>query len=135
MGPLIPVVLAFISGILISGWHAFAYPVNYIVFASSFLPLLFCYLRGVRFRPLMAVPPFIILGVIFMQPYSDPSLPPDHIVNLVREASSVDDLIGTQVEGRLLHAPEAAGDRTRLLVEAQSIIKKMAGLKSLARSS
>lgn len=123
MGPLIPVVLAFITGILISGWHAFAYPVNYILFASSFLPLLFCFLRGVRFRPLMAVPPFIMLGVIFMQPYSAPSLPQDHIINLVREASPVDDLIGTQVEGRLLQAPEAAGDRTRLIVEAQSIIR------------
>ena len=135
MGPLIPVVLAFISGILISGWHAFAYPVNYIVFASSFLPLLFCYLRGVRFRPLMAVPPFIILGVIFMQPYSDPSLQPDHIVDIVREASPVDGLIGTQVEGRLLQAPEAAGDRTRLLCRGAEHQEMMAGLKPLARSS
>ncbi len=123
MGPLVPVVLAFASGILISGWHVVASPVSYIVFASSFLPLVFCRLRRVRFSFLLAVPPFIALGMIFMQPYSNPSFPPAHIVNHVREMSPVDDQIGTQVDGMLLYAPEAAGDRTRLLIEAQSVLR------------
>lgn len=123
MAPLVPVVLAFVSGIFISGWNAFAYPVNYIAFAASFLPLVFCLMRGVRFSLLPALPPFIILGVIFMQPYSNPSFPPDHIRNLVRGVSPVDDQIGTQAEGTLLYAPEAAGERTRLLVEAQSVLR------------
>ena len=123
MGPLVPVVLAFAAGILISGWHVVASPASYIVFALSFLPMAFCRLRRLRFNFLLAVPPFVALGMIFMQPYSNPSFSPGHIINHVREMSPVDDQIGTQVDGMLLYAPEAAGDRTRLLIEAQSVLR------------
>lgn len=121
MAPLVPVVLAFISGMLISERYFLASPAIYAVFVASFLPLAFCWIRRVRFSLLMAVPPFIVLGIIFMQPYIHPFLPASHILNHVRANNPVNEQIGTQAEGRLLYAPEAAGDRTRLFIESQGV--------------
>lgn len=126
MRPLVPVLLAFISGIIVEAGSGFSYGTIYSSLAISFIPPIFSFLRGLRFDRYVAALPFFFLGALFILPYIRPELPQNHIKNLI-EASSAKDgglgPLGIAVEGVVTAPPDLANGRTRLNVEAKRVLK------------
>jgi competence protein ComEC len=126
MRPLVPVLLAFISGIIIEAGWGFPYWTVYAALAISFIPPIFFYVRGLRFSRYVAALPFFFLGALFILPYIRPVLPRGHIREFVESsAKSGQELgaLGAAVEGVVTAPPDFANGRTRLNIEAKRVLK------------
>lgn len=130
MRPLLPVLLAFMAGILLSGAYDLSYGLACALFGLSIVPAVFLYLIGRRFSRLVGSLPFLALGALFILPYQSPELPANHIVNFVddsaageTEAAGAIGQLGTVVEGVVASFPEPSTDRTRFTVDALRLLK------------
>ncbi|MFQ5736695.1 MAG: DNA internalization-related competence protein ComEC/Rec2 [Thermodesulfobacteriota bacterium] len=128
MRPLLPVLIAFIAGILCASALEFSYGYAFALLALSVVPAVFLFLRGRRFSRLSGSLPFFALGVLFLIPYARPELPESHIRNLIGSGAGQEDgvgfaSLGTVVEGVAASAPRPAGTRTRLYVDAGRVFK------------
>lgn len=123
MRPLVPVLFAFISGIIAADFSGRPVPgvLFYIAFPLSLLPLALLHAFGRRLDRLAILPPFFLLGALFISPYIEPFIPYGHILNTIRTLEKTEKGgLGTPVEGIVLNV-EGAGKRTRLLVQTQRV--------------
>lgn len=121
MRPLVPVFLSFLSGILLSGILGVP-PFFYIpAIAVSLAALLFLYLRGSLFSRFSIVPLFFFIGCLFINPYTDPELPRNHILYQMDGTAQELERLGKAVEGEVTSV-ESTGKRTRLHLEAGSVL-------------
>ncbi len=130
MRPLVPVLLAFLSGIIIGARFGFSYETIYICLVISFIPLVFSYVKNPKFNYYVAALPFFFLGSLFIIPYIRPELPPGHIRNFIEDHSGKTielpgefGSLGRAVEGVVLYPPDFVNDRTRLYIDAKRILK------------
>ncbi len=131
MRPLLPVLLAFIAGLLSSSALGFSWAYAFVVLALSLFPALYLYARGRRFSRFSGALPFFALGVLFFMPYSRPGLGAHHIRNFIKDAAvssapgapGAFDALGTVVEGVVDSEPAFTDTRTRLYVEARRVLK------------
>lgn len=129
MRPLVPVLLAFAAGIITSGRLDLSNETYYLFIAVSFLVILLAHLRGFKFTYLLIAPPFFFLGAVFILPYVKPALPPDHISNYIKRTELLEAApvrlpkaaSYMDIEGEVINTSYAAGERTRLSVEAKGI--------------
>lgn len=124
MRPLAPVLLSFLAGIESSYRLGFSYKAVIILFVVSSAPVIFSYIRNLKFSPLYFTPLFFSLGALFILPYVNPELPSDHITHFIEEINAAEPRrgrLGETVEGLVVSAPEFSGDRVKLHIEAQRI--------------
>jgi len=126
MRPLLPVLLAFMAGILFAGKLEISYGYAYALLALSALYPLYLFASRRPFRRAPAALPFFALGVLFITPYNHPALPLNHISGFVDSSVSAEDdtgfaELGSVVEGVLSSSPEYASGKTRIIVDAQRI--------------
>lgn len=137
MRPLVPVLLAFISGMVFSERVTPSSAPVYVLIGISFCVLLWAYLKGLRFKTYITVPAFFLIGALFIIPLSKAELPPWHIKNVietpVEAGGSVPAYTGYvkmmgfgrgvfDVKGVAVTEPEFDGRRTRLIVEATEVL-------------
>lgn len=116
MGPLLPPLLSFASGIALAGPLEMGYASSIGALALSACFVLALYLKKARFSPLVTVPVFFSLGALFIIPHLSAEVPLSHIVNIVRH-DPVMSRAGVQIEGRA-GAVESTGSRTRVWLDA-----------------
>jgi competence protein ComEC len=142
MRPLVPVLIAFVSGMLLSERFSPSYTPVYVLLALSVGVLISAYVSGIRFRSALTMPAFFFLGALFIMPYSMPELPPWHIRNLLNPGDTGGGQSGGASEatpagfvnkggpwqgvfdlkGKAASLPEFDGRRTRLIVDAAEIL-------------
>jgi competence protein ComEC len=115
MRPLVPLVISFILGIVISGRVGFTYGALAALLPLSVVPVLVAMKRGWQLRPLLILPPFFFLGALFILPIERPYIPTDHIVNSIGSGQGP---LGSRVEGVVTSEPEVRGEHVRLYVDA-----------------
>ncbi|MBI5587809.1 MAG: DNA internalization-related competence protein ComEC/Rec2 [Deltaproteobacteria bacterium] len=125
MHPLLPLLVAFLSGAVFSGLTVITRSTALLLAACSFAPLLLFYAKKRPFSPALIVPPFFFIGALFVIPYIRPEFPEEHIIHFARDSRSGEESprsrSGTMAEGIVLEMPEFTGERTRLQVEAKRI--------------
>ncbi len=131
MRPLVPILAAFLSGIIAGERLAMAPEPVYVLLGVTLLVVLVFYLAGLRFSYLVVSPPFFFIGMLFIMAQLNPELPADHIRNILRgealsrERGSV--LLDIEAEVKSLPVPagEASGPaRTKLVVSARRALVK-----------
>ncbi|MBI5885900.1 MAG: DNA internalization-related competence protein ComEC/Rec2 [Deltaproteobacteria bacterium] len=125
MHPLFLPFLCFISGILLGDAFGFSVKAISLFFVISALPSVFLFILRRRFHPAAAAVPFVVLGALFIHPYSWPRLAPNHIRNYIagpEERAAAQALPSQDVEGVILSAATTAGGRGRVIVEAERIM-------------
>ncbi|MDP2689986.1 MAG: DNA internalization-related competence protein ComEC/Rec2, partial [Deltaproteobacteria bacterium] len=128
MRPLLPVLLAFMAGILSASAPGFSYGYAYALLALSVIPALLLYASGKRFVRLFGALPFFALGALFIIPFTRPELPPNHIKYFIDGPSAAPEAgglsaLGTAIEGVVVSSPEFAYKRSRFYVEAERVLK------------
>lgn len=123
MRPLVPAFLAFAAGIH-AAWTGLPQWAVYPALAASSVLVFAAFAARLSFRAVYVAPVFFFLGAAFTFPYLESTLPPDHIVNLVRESEPESEL-GYDMAGVVTRAPESSGRRTRLYVDSERV--KVAG--------
>ena len=126
MRPLLPVLLAFMAGILCAGELEISYGYAYALLALSAAYPALLFAVGRRFSRLAAALPFFALGVLFIIPYNRPDLPLNHISRFADETAPDRGArafapLGRAIEGVIASSPEFTAGRTRLHVDAQKI--------------
>ena len=126
MRPLLPVLLAFMAGIICAGELEASYGYAYGLLALSAVYPAFLFVASRRFSRFAAALPFFALGVLFTIPYNHPALPSNHISRFADEAppgrgGNALAALGHAIEGVIVSSPEVTRARTRLNVDAQKI--------------
>jgi competence protein ComEC len=115
MRPLVPLVISFILGIVISERAVFGYGALTLLLFLSVVPIFIAILWKWQFRTYLVLPPFFLLGVLFILPIARPDFPPDHVLNSIGKGAGP---LGVRVEGVVSSVPEVRGDNVRLYVDA-----------------
>lgn len=122
MQPLLPAVIAFASGIAFSRYFNISLVVaTGLALLSVALPAML-YMRRFRFFAFAVVPLFFLLGSLFITPYVNPSLPPDHILNIIRQNPEAGNFFGNTIDGVIASEPEYAFDSTVFNIEAKRVL-------------
>jgi len=126
MRPLVPVLLAFISGIIIEAGSGFSFGVIFTSLVISFIPPVFFHVRRLGFNRYVSAMPFFLLGALFILPHIRSELPSGHIRDFIESSAKAGPELGplgTAVEGVVTTPPYFANGRTRLNVEAKRVLK------------
>lgn len=127
MRPLVPILLAFISGIISQDFFIFRQDILIILFAASVLFGLLPIFLKIRFMSIIISPAFFFLGALFISPYLNPVLPQGHIRDFVRlyetnrHAFGQFSGAGMSAEGVIYQDPEYDGEKTRLRLDASKV--------------
>lgn len=116
----------FSSGILLGDGIGFSLNVLLLLFASSITPSIILFIVKGRFSPAAAFAPFVVLGALFIHPYSWPQLPQNHIKNLIHgpEAQSQEKgSLGEDVSGTVLSVTARPQKGVRYVIEADRIMR------------
>ncbi|MBI5491952.1 MAG: DNA internalization-related competence protein ComEC/Rec2 [Deltaproteobacteria bacterium] len=124
MRPLVPVLLSFIFGVVFTFDPGLSYQAAYAGLAGSFL-LSFISLFLKRNGHLLMAPLFFFLGALITLPSARPSIPPDHLMNLIGSGRAQGEFssLGTAIEGVIASSPESVKGNTRMRVEAKRLHK------------
>ncbi|MBI5286969.1 MAG: ComEC family competence protein, partial [Deltaproteobacteria bacterium] len=112
--PLVPVVLAFISGTIPASYGLIGEEIAFSLSIVFLLIFILGILRGWRFN--IGVLSFFFLGALLGTQEANPLLPADHIKNL---PGLLKDKV--RVEGVLYRSPERLLDRTRLYIRGERV--------------
>jgi len=115
--PLIPLLVSYLSGLLIG----FYLPIpQFILFPVIFLSLIFfistLLIRAQRLSFIVATILFALIGLLYLQSILSPHLSPDHITHFVAAKKVV-------LEGVICRPPELFPDKTRLYLQTEKIIE------------
>ncbi|MEE8574593.1 MAG: DNA internalization-related competence protein ComEC/Rec2 [Thermodesulfobacteriota bacterium] len=122
--PLLPVLIAFIFGILFSSEVSLPASRLLSLFGLSFFfSLLFVFKVPTLVRP-SATLLFFFLGALFIAPYVRPYIPANHIINYVDKEKGT---LGLRVEGTVKGRVETTSDGIRIYVDTEKIITKDGG--------
>ncbi|MEE9614942.1 MAG: ComEC/Rec2 family competence protein, partial [Thermodesulfobacteriota bacterium] len=120
MRPLVPVALSFMLGIYAGERFAPGYGAVYAGLLVSLILLLAAALKRWSFSHFVNLPPFFLLGALFILPVIRPEIPDNHIKNFI---DATDNPLGLRVEGRVHGPPEPRGDSgTRLYVDTEAVL-------------
>ena len=115
--PLIPLLLAYLSGLLLG----FYFPIpRFILYPGIFFSLLFfigtTLRRAQRLSFILATILFALIGILYLQGILSPHLPPNHITHYVTARKVV-------LEGVICSPPELFPDKTRLCLQTEKIVE------------
>ncbi len=113
--PLPPIVISFCCGLIAAHYVSIPFLVvisGFLVTLAVFLRALFLAKKGVA--TLSAWLLFFITGIIFLFPYANPQLPPDHIIQYAG-------LKRVQVEGIINEPPRITSNRTRFTMQVTHV--------------
>lgn len=122
MGPLLPPFFSFASGIALGDFFGMGYAPSIGALAASVIFVIFLYSTKSRFSAIALIPLFFSLGSLFIIPYSSPELPPNHILNFVKQDPQAQ-RAGSIIEGRV-ESIESTGRRTRLWLLSEGFMDK-----------
>ncbi len=127
MRPLVPVLLAFVSGIIMGARLGLSLDLTLLLLAISLIPLMLSVILGLRFRHAAAVLPFMLLGSLFILPYVRPELPACHIKNFINgggpDAAKGPGRPVMAVEGAVSYPPRFANGRTKLRISVERVFR------------
>jgi len=135
MHPLFLPFLCFISGILLGDAFGFSVKAISVFLAISAVPCALLFIFRRRFHPAVAAMPFVVLGALFIHPYSWPMQAPNHIRNFINESAraGTTDTLGQDVEGVVLSAATTRGGRPRVEVEAERIMRGQGWVETVGK--
>lgn len=112
---LVSVTVCFLAGAALAPRLAASWPV-WTVLAPIGLSVVAALVLGPRFRPLTALPFFLLVGLLHTHTALHPPADPHHIANWIGEKSRV------TLTGRMLTMAEDDGEKTRFELAAESLL-------------
>ncbi|MBI5683128.1 MAG: DNA internalization-related competence protein ComEC/Rec2 [Deltaproteobacteria bacterium] len=116
--PIIPVLISFVSGIVIATYYPISEDIIFSLLIAILLFAILLLLKRIGLYPAIYLA-FFFLGSLLMFQEINPVLPPNHIKNIIGDKKEK-----LNIQGKLYRSPERFTDRTRLYVEAERLFKE-----------